>query len=68
MLVSALSVALLCAEQKVVPPLPMRKLSRTLSGADAAGTEAAEAAAAALMVRRMLRIIVPINRVAEGRR
>src|SRR4029079_6150507 len=41
MSVSALSVLTAWAEQKLVPPLPMRKLSRTLSGA--AGAEAVTA-------------------------
>jgi hypothetical protein len=42
--VRALSVVRLCAEQKLVPLLPMRQLSRTLNGV-AAKVDAAPASA-----------------------
>jgi hypothetical protein len=54
MLLSALSVVRLCAEQKLVPLLPMRQLSRTLNGVapqdDAAPANAVNAAAIAIAV------------------
>src|SRR4029079_7088064 len=56
--VSALSTVMLCAEQKLVPLLPMRQLSRTLSGVPAhdatapdTPTTAAIIATAALLIR-----------------
>src|SRR5256885_4510539 len=62
MLLSAASVATLWAEQKIVPELPMRKLSRTLSGV--AGTDAARPseAIAAAMAMAILRISIPSAR------
>src|SRR5687767_8993931 len=56
------SVARLCAVQKIVPPLPTRKLSRTLSdvapdGAEPAGAEPMTAAIAALMPMTVLRMV-----------
>src|SRR3982751_6212439 len=58
MSVSALSAESFCAEQKIVPLLPTRKLSRVLSGA-AAGADAVmpkqeTAAAIAIAVLRIL--------------
>src|SRR5919107_5604738 len=62
MLVRPASVARLCAVQKIVPPLPTRKLSRTLSdaapdGAEPAGAEPITAAIAALMPMMVLRMV-----------
>jgi hypothetical protein len=52
--VSALSAVRLCAEQKLVPELPMRQLSRTLSGVaaqvEAVPTRPESAAAIAIAI------------------
>src|SRR5437868_2227756 len=56
MSVSALSAVSLCAEQKIVPELPIRKLSRTLSGAAEAGAIPAMQEIAAAMAIAVLRI------------
>src|SRR5690348_17076801 len=57
--VSALSLVRLCAEQKLVPELPMRQLSRTLSGVAASeGAAPARAATAAAMANPVLPISI----------
>jgi hypothetical protein len=56
MLPNALSVVRLCAEQKLVPLLPIRQLSRMLKGVTAKeglAASTAEAAAAIAMAVRM---------------
>src|SRR4029079_11263095 len=58
MSVSALSVLTAWAEQKLVPPLPMRKLSRTLNGAAGAEAVTAMQQAAAENARTDLAILL----------
>ena len=56
--VSALSVVTLCAEQKLVPALPMRQLSRMLSGV--AAKDDAVPAPTAAMAAKIAIAVLPI--------
>jgi hypothetical protein len=59
MSVRALSTVKLCAEQKLVPPLPMRQLSRMLSGVAAKDDAAPARAAIAAVIPIAVLLIWP---------